>query len=517
MFDSLNQTTDAEKTILRKLRVWIAALAAVCVLGGIGIGAILAGRNAVAQNGSQLSRAPEALSASFVEIARSVEPAVVNIDTMQTADLETDNEDRSDRPANPLDMFRRQQPRPTHGVGSGFIIDPKGFILTNNHVIEGATKITIGMLSGDRYRAKVIGIDRETDLAVLKIDADRELPVMKFGDSNAAQVGDWVLAIGSPFGLEQTVTAGIISKKDRDTTNSSFQHFLQTDAAINRGNSGGPLVNMRGEAIGVNSQIATLTGDYNGIGFALPANEARFVAEQILGRGRVQRGFLGVNLESVRAEFARVYHLPDAKGAVVADIQPERNGQPTPAAKAGLQVNDIITEFNGQAVQDSNDLIAKVAGTSVGQTVSLTVLRDVDGNLDKRTVTATLGDRSDFLQDVDPTARDKSDSSKSNSVRLGLTLAELTPQLLADKHLDGLKGLYVKDVDPNGLAAEVRPTEVQNGDVITRVNRIPVTTLAEFQRVIDSLKPGDAVVLNLSSYSRRDGRLISRIVQFTYQ
>ena len=157
---------------------------------------------------------------------------------------------------------------------------------------------------------------------------------------------------------EQTVTAGIISKKDRNTTNSSFQRFLQTDAAINRGNSGGPLVNMRGEAIGVNSQIATLTGDYNGIGFALPANEAKFVAEQILGRGRVQRGFLGVNLESVRAELARVYHLPDAKGAIVADLQPERNGQPTPAAKAGLQLNDIITEFNGQAVQDSNDLIA---------------------------------------------------------------------------------------------------------------------------------------------------------------
>src|SRR5437763_2659371 len=517
MFESLNQTTDGEKMILRKLRVWIAALAAVCVLGGIGIGAILAGRNAVAQNGSQLSRAPEALSASFVEIARSVEPAVVNIDTMQTADLETDNEDRTDRPANPLDMFRRQQPRPTHGVGSGFIIDPKGFILTNNHVIEGATKITIGMLSGDRYRAKVIGIDRETDLAVLKIDADRELPVMKFGDSNAAEVGDWVLAIGSPFGLEQTVTAGIISKKDRNTTNSSFQRFLQTDAAINRGNSGGPLVNMRGEAIGVNSQIATLTGDYNGIGFALPANEAKFVAEQILGRGRVQRGFLGVNLESVRAELARVYHLPDAKGAIIADIQPERNGQATPAAKAGLQVNDIITEFNRQPVQDSNDLIAKVAGTSVGQTVSLTVLRDVEGKLDKRNVTATLGDRSDYLQDVDASARDKNDSSKSNSVRLGLTLTELTPQLIADKHLDGLKGLYVKEVDPNGLAAEVRPTEVQVGEVITRVNRIPVTTLAEFQRVVDSLKPGDAVVLNLSSYFRRDSRLTSRIVQFTYQ
>src|SRR6266536_470322 len=329
MFESLNQTSNAEKAILRKLRVWIFALAAVCVLAGIGIGAMLAGRPAVAQDGLQSARAPEALSASFVEIAQRVEPAVVNIDTMTTEGPDLDSEDKTDRtPANPYDLFRRQVPRSTHGVGSGFIVDPKGYILTNYHVIDGATRITIGLLSGERLRAKVVGIDKETDLAVLKVDADHDLPTMKFGDSTAAQVGDWVLAIGSPFGLEQTVTAGIISKKDRDTTNSSFQRFLQTDAAINRGNSGGPLVNMHGEAIGVNSQIATLTGDYNGIGFALPSNEAKFVAEQILAQGKVRRGFLGVTLESVRAEFARVYRLPDAKGAVVADIQPDKNGQP---------------------------------------------------------------------------------------------------------------------------------------------------------------------------------------------
>src|SRR5437660_5753157 len=338
MFESLNQTTDAEKVLLRKLRVWIAALAAVCVLAGIGIGAVLAGRAAVAQDGLQsASRAPEALSASFVEIAQRVERAGVNIDTTQAADLESDNEDKTDRTPNPLyDMLRRQPPRPTHGVGSGFIIDPKGYILTNQHVIDGASRITIGLLNGERFRARVIGVDHDTDLAVLKIDADHDLPVMKFGDSTAAQVGDWVLAIGSPFGLDQTVTAGIISKKDRDTTNSSFQRFLQTDAAINRGNSGGPLVNMRGEAIGVNSQIATLTGDYNGIGFALPSNEAKFVTEQILGGGKVKRGYLGVTLAPVQGEFARVYGLPEAKGAIIADVQPDRNGQPTPAAKAGL-------------------------------------------------------------------------------------------------------------------------------------------------------------------------------------
>jgi serine protease Do len=524
MFESFNQTTDADKVILRKLRVWIAGLAAVCVLAGIGIGAILAGRTAVAQNGLSASRAPEALSASFVEIAQRVEPAVVNIDTTQVADsIESDNEDRVGRAQTPLyDMLRRPPPRPTHGVGSGFIIDTKGYIVTNHHVIDGANRITIGLLSGERFRAKVIGVDKETDLAVLKIDADHDLPTMKFGDSNAAQVGDWVLAIGSPFGLEQTVTAGIISKKDRDSASfQTFQRFLQTDAAINRGNSGGPLVNMHGEAIGVNSQIATLTGDYNGIGFALPSNEARFVTEQILGQGRVRRGFLGVTLESVRAEFARVYHLPDAKGAVIADMQPSSADQITPAAKAGLQVNDVIVEFNGQPIQDSNDLIAKVAATNVGQSVALTILRDVEGKLEKRTLTATLAERPDFLARAGETQpKEKTDEAKNNSARLGLTLAELTPAMIEDKHLSGVKGLYVKEVDPNGLAADLPESlRVVSGEVITRINRVPVNTLAEFQRVLDSLKPGDPVVLNLSRYDRRGEKagIVQRIVQFTYQ
>src|SRR5438093_2263573 len=520
MFESFKQTSEAETAILRKLRMWIVALAAVCLLTGIGIGAILAGRPAVAQEELQAAaRAPEALSASFVAVARRVERAVVNIDTLQASNdvAESDNDDKSDRtPKSPLDeLYRRQLPRPTRGVGSGFIIDPKGYILTNNHVIEGASRITIGLVGGERFRGKVIGIDKETDLALIKIDSDHDLPVMKFGDSNAVQVGDWVLAIGSPFGLEQTVTAGIISKKERDSAAfTSFQRFLQTDAAINRGNSGGPLVNMRGEAIGVNSQIATLTGDYNGIGFALPANEAKFVCDQILTGGKVKRGYLGVTLESVRGEFARVYGLPDAKGAVVADIQPDdRNGQPTPAAKAGFQINDVIVEFNGQAVQDSQDLIAKIAGSPVGETVTLGFIRNVDGKLDRRTVTVTLGERPAlYARDSEtPAPKEKESVVKTSSSRLGLTLAELTPQLIADKQLSGVKGLYVKEVDPNGLAADMR-NEIQVGEVITRINRIPVTTLADFERVVNSLKPGDAIVLNLSNYYRLGNRISQRIV-----
>jgi serine protease Do len=526
MFESFKPTNDAEESILRKLRVWIAALGAVCVLTGIGIGAILAGRTAVAQDQLQLAaRGPDALSASFVEIARHVEPAVVNIDTLQaTADIaETDNDDKTDKtPSNPLyEMFRRQPPRPMRGVGSGFIIDPKGYIVTNNHVIDDASRITVSLLSGERYRGRVIGVDRETDIALIKIDSDHALPVMKFGDSNAVQVGDWVLAIGSPFGLDQTVTAGIISKKERDSTAfaTSFQRFLQTDAAINRGNSGGPLVNMHGEVIGVNSQIATLNGDYNGIGFALPSNDTKYVCDQLLANGKVKRGYLGVTLDSVKSEFARVYSLPDAHGAIIADIQSERdNGEPTPAVKAGLHVNDIITEFNGQPVQDAQDLIAKVAGASVGQTVSLTFLRDVDGKLEKHAVSVALAERPELAAGPETIApRPKAETAKSNSARLGLTLSELTPQLIADKRLNGVKGLFVKEVDPNGLAADVRPNEVTVGEVITRINRVPVTTLAEFQRVIDSLKPGDAIVLNLSRFDRRADRIVQRIVQFTYE
>ena len=530
MFDLPKPNNSAQDVvILRKLRVWIAALAVACLVTGIGIGAILSGRTTVAQNQVQIARAPEALSASFAEIARRVEPAVVNIETMTAAPEVADKEDSDkDEPetTNPLlDMFRRQNRRPQRGVGSGFIVDPKGYILTNEHVVEGATRITVGLQSGEKYRGRVIGIDEETDVAVIKIDATQNLPTVTLGDSNAAQVGDWVLAIGSPFGLDQTVTAGIISKKERETPYfTSFQRFLQTDAAINRGNSGGPLVNMRGEVIGINSQIATSTGDYNGIGFALPASEANFVYQQIVAQGKVKRGYLGITLDSVKDEFAKVYGLNETRGAIVMDVQQTRDGQPTPAAKAGIESNDIIVEFNGQPVVSAQDLIQKVAGSPVGQSATLTYLRDIEGKLERRSATVVLGERPGLQQVTkisDPAAPPKDTAPKANLPHLGITLQEITQQLIAEKHLTGIRGLYVKEVDPNGLAADVRLAGGQpalgEGDVITRINRIPVTTLADFQRVLNGLKPGDPIVLNVSRYQRDGDRIIQRIVQFTYQ
>ena len=392
-------STIDERAILRKLRVWIIALGTACLLAGIGVGSMLSGRPTIAQNEVQIARAPEALSASFAEIARRVEPAVVNIETTAPSPVLTskDPDEKEDQSANNplLDMFRRQQRRPDRGVGSGFIVNAKGYILTNEHVMQGASRIMVGLQSGQRFPARVIGIDDETDVAVIKIEAGRDLPTVTLGDSNNSQVGDWVLAIGSPFGLDQTVTAGIISKKERETPYfTPFQRFLQTDAAINRGNSGGPLVNMRGEVIGINSQIATSTGDYNGIGFALPASEASFVYRQIVAQGKVRRGYLGVTLDSVKEEYARVYGLPEAKGAIVMDVYHQtKDGQPTPAAKAGMETNDIITEFNGQPVANAQDLIQKVAGSPIGESAAFTFLRDRDGKLEKLTANVVLGER----------------------------------------------------------------------------------------------------------------------------
>jgi serine protease Do len=414
---------------------------------------------------------------------------------------EKDEDGKEDQSSNNplLEMFRHQERRPSRGVGSGFIVDPKGYILTNEHVIQGTTRINVRLQSGEDYRGHIVGIDPETDIAVIKVDAPHDLPTVKLGDSNAAQVGDWVLAIGSPFGLEQTVTAGIISTKERQDPAhfTQFQQFLQTDAAINRGNSGGPLVNMRGEVVGINSQIATSTGDYNGIGFALPANQADFVYRQLVAAGKVRRGYLGIMLDSVKRQYAEVYGLPEAKGAIVTDVRDAQG----PAGKAGIQANDIITDFNEQPIVNAQDLINKVAAAGVGQ---------------------TLGERPSSLaarDDTDPptTPSKTREASHSNNPKLGITLAELTPQIATERNLAGVRGLLVKDVDPNGIAADARPTPVRNGEVVVRINRVPVSTLADFQKVVDGLKVGDAVVLNISAFDPQSKHVVQRIIQFNYQ
>jgi serine protease Do len=524
-------TSEAERAILRHLRVWIAALALGCLVVGVGVGAMLSRTSVFAGEGDQpsvpasVARAPEALSASFAEIARRVEPAVVNIDTVsaapQVADKDGDDEDSEEGGGdNPLlDMLRRNARRPSRGVGSGFIVDPKGVILTNYHVVENMSGIMVKLQSGEQLRGTVVGSDEETDIAVIKVNAGRDLPSVTFGDSDQMQVGDWVLAIGSPFGLEQTVTAGIISTKERQTDpGASFRRFIQTDAAINRGNSGGPLVNMRGEVIGINSQIATSTGDYNGIGFALPTNIASSVYKQLMTTGKVRRGYLGVFLDSVKPEFARVYQMQSAKGAIIKDVADGKG----PAASAGIQTNDIVVEFNGQPVENAQDLINKVASTPVGDTVDVAYLREVNDKLERRAARITVGERPARGNNSAPSVKedDKGGEVKPKETAapvggrpvLGLKLSELTPQIASERNLKGVRGLYVQDVDPAGIASDAGVTKSM---VIQRINRQPVATIEDFERVINGLKPGDPIVLHVSAYNGE--KITQTIVQFTFQ
>jgi serine protease Do len=527
-------TTEAERAILRHLRVWIAALAVGCLIVGASVGAMLSRTRVFAGEGEQpavpaaIARAPEALSASFAEIARRVEPSVVNIDTVsaapQVADKDGDDEDGEEGSDNPLlDMLRRNARRPSRGVGSGFIVDPKGIILTNYHVVENMSGIMVKLQTGEQLRGTMLASDEETDIAVIKVNAGRDLPAVNLGNSDDMQVGDWVLAIGSPFGLEQTVTAGIISTKERQTDpGASFRRFIQTDAAINRGNSGGPLVNMRGEVIGINSQIATSTGDYNGIGFALPTNIASSVYKQLMTTGKVRRGYLGVFLDSVKPEFARIYQLPKAAGAIIKDVADAKG----PAAKAGIQTNDVVVEFNGQPVENAQDLINKVASTPVGESVPVIYLREVADKLERHSTNVTVGERpargnssnegeakpEEKPGRIENMQQSAPPAEKDERPVLGLKLSELTPQIANERNLKGVRGLYVQDVDPAGIASDAG---VAKSMVIQRINRQSVATIEDFERVINALKPGDPIVLHVSAYNGE--KVTQQIFQFTFQ
>ncbi|MCY7345074.1 MAG: PDZ domain-containing protein, partial [Pyrinomonadaceae bacterium] len=348
-----------------------------------------------------------------------------------------------------------------------------------------------------------------------------DLPFIKLGNSDAARIGDWVLAIGSPFGLAQTVTAGIISQTRRETPyGSQFQRFIQTDAAINRGNSGGPLVNMNGEVIGINSQIATSTGDYNGIGFAFPSNEAANVYRQIRENGKVRRGYFGVNLDSVKTEFAKVYGLAEAKGAIITDIRDKKSS----AAAAGLLTGDIILEFGGEKVVNAPDLAAKIAATTPEKEVNVVYLREVGNNLERKSALVRLAERpsSDAVIDESGGAKKLSVSDTRKPLEpFGLTLIELTPQLAAVYKVTGEKGLIIKDINQASFIADVKNANgsdaFNEGDLIQRINRAPITDLKTFNDTVNKLKKGDAVVLQVQNYDLRSQSLQRRIVQFTVQ
>jgi serine protease Do len=510
---------DYQKKSVSRVRFYLTFLTLVFVLGGV---------NVYAQTQSETIRnaalTPEKLSASFSAVAKSVEPAVVNIDTKGKVPDVTVKDDNLPNDKNSseetLEDFLRRQRRPSYAVGSGFIVDRAGYILTNYHVVEDSSRITVQLHSGEEFVARIVGMDEETDLAVLKIEAGRDLPFVRLGDSEKAQVGDWVLAIGSPFGLSQTVTAGIVSQVKRETPY-TFQFpkkFIQTDAAINRGNSGGPLVNMDGEVIGVNSQIATSTGDYNGIGFALPINDAALVYRQLVQNGKVRRGYLGVSLDSVKAEYAKVYGLTEAKGAIVLNISDKKSA----AALAGLQAGDVIVEYNGQKVENAADLIGKVSSTTPEETVNLVFMRETGARLERKTTAIRLSERPSNNKVIDDGGtRRPLGAQKENLKPFGLTLLELSPALISTYKLEMNKGLLVKEINPASFIADVKASNgtdaLGEGDLIQRINRTEVSDLKSFGEIAAKLKIGDAVVLQVLSNNRsgRGGQM--KIVQFTVQ
>jgi serine protease Do len=479
----------------------VTVLVAVCCLSiGVAIGAVAHGIAGAKAEDNRLTintatPTPDTLSAAFARVAEQVEPSVAHIKVYES------------------------EVYPREGTGSGVIVNASGYILTNAHVVRHAVKIRVKLSDGSETEAKVIGVDAQTDLAVIKIETTRSLPVARMGDSDKLNVGDWVLAIGSPFGLEQTVTAGIISAKDRVTDSGStpFQQFLQTDAAINPGNSGGPLVSLAGEVVGINTQIATNTGVYNGIGFALPSSTAVDTYNQLISYGRVRRGFLGINPQDITPQIARLNKITDSQGVLVRDLTAEDS----PAARAGLQSGDVVTSINGQKVKNTRDLIRRIAALPVGSTANISYIRAGE----QRLAAVKLEERKEEPEEqseIRPaplTPRgprgaqgkgDRNDRAKPKQ-SLGINTRTLTPDLAKLQGLEGARGAFVTGVDPGSVADD---NGLLADDLIVEFNNVRVSSHEDFLRMIKDLKSGDDVVMRVLRKERGVLRS-SRIISFT--
>lgn len=421
-----------------------------------------------------------ALQNAFVQVAKMVKPAVVMITTEKTVTYRYWNpfeDDFFDRFFEDFGIprFRQQQPKTykkkQEGLGSGFIVDEDGYILTNNHVIQGVDKILVKLMDSERkYEAKIIGTDSRTDLALIKIDAGRKLPVVVLGDSDTIEIGEWAIAIGNPMGLEETVTVGVISAKGRSVLGTSpYEDFIQTDAAINPGNSGGPLVNIKGEVIGINTAIIAPYMAQN-IGFAIPINIAKKVFKELKSKGKVTRGFLGVYLQPLTEELASSFGLRDTKGALVSDVIPD-----TPAEKAGLKPGDVIVEFNNKPVSDVRDLQQKVADANIGETATLGVWRDKK----KITIAIKIAER----PEEETIARTRTESMED--YWRGMKVADLTDDMRTRFNIPATtKGIIVTDVKPGSPAEEC---EITPGTIVRKVNDITISSVKEFQAAIGKI------------------------------
>jgi len=418
--------------------------------------------------------------ATFADLAAKVTPAVVNISSTHHVSGAPDLGMPFDfPPGSPFEQFfkhfREQQGpgRDTTALGSGFIVDPSGYVVTNEHVIDEASEIHVTLSDGKDFPAKLIGADKKTDLALLKVDAGQALPAVPWGNSDASRVGDWVLAVGNPFGLGGTVTTGIISARGRDIHAGPFDDFLQIDASINRGNSGGPTFNLAGEVIGVNSAIASPNGGSVGIGFAIPSNLARPVIEALRRSGHVERGWIGVSIQEVTPQIAQSFGLPQAEGALVASVQPGG-----PAATAKLEQGDVILSFDGQPVKETHDLPRIVAATAAGRQVQVVVWREGQ----RVTLPITVGQMKEEAQ-VASSGDSQAPSAESAARRLlGVQLSVLTEEVRQRLGLaDDVKGVVIMDVADGSPAARYG---LQQGDIIEQVSKRRVTSPAEVDRLV---------------------------------
>ena len=443
---------------------------------------------------AQARQAPE----SFADLAEKLLPGVVNISSSQTLQAHNDRagpEIPVFPPGSPFEQFfrdflDRNRPGGQHGdhppqmaphkmqsLGSGFIVDPAGIVVTNNHVIDGADEITVTLQDNTSLKATLIGRDERTDIAVLKVTPDKPLSALTFGDSDRSRVGDWVLAIGNPFGLGGSVTAGIVSARGRDIQQGPYDNFIQTDAAINRGNSGGPLFNLDGEVIGINTAIYSPSGGSIGIGFSIPSNLAKTVVAQLRNFGRAKRGWLGVKIQQVTPDIAESVGLKEPVGALVANV--EEDG---PAASAKLHGGDIILKFNGQEVKEMRSLPRIVAETEIGRDVALTVWRDGK----EITLTAKVGELPDEPKAAEAAPDRPEPAHPTELAGLGLKLAPITPEARDHYQLgQDQKGVLITDVAPGSGAAErgIRP-----GDVIVEVQQQEVNTPAEVVERVERVR-----------------------------
>jgi serine protease Do len=429
---------------------------------------------------------------NVADVAERVQGAVVNISTSQNVNPSQSVPMPQLPPGSPFEDFFEEffknknegdpkRQRKVSSLGSGFVVDPSGIVVTNNHVIAEADEIIVNFSDGSKLRAELLGRDEKVDLAVLRVKPKAPLKAVNFGDSDKTRVGEWVIAIGNPFGLGGSVTVGVVSARNRNIDSSLYDDFIQTDAAINRGNSGGPLFNLQGEVIGINTAIYSQTGGSIGIGFAIPANTVASLIKQLRDSGEIQRGWIGVSIQAVDDQIAESLGLPSARGALIAAVSD--NG---PAQKGGMQAGDVVVRFNGQEVREMRNLPRIVAGTEIGKTVEVVVIRKgKEETLKVQVAKLAETDKKPSKQtkaEPDPKQKQKQTQSRP----LGLELAAVSEELRRRYRLrENLKGLVVTNVDPDSNAAD---QNVQAGVVLLEVSGEPVTTAAEMRARVDALK-----------------------------